>query len=150
MSSTRAVYGLREVTEYCAKKGIMFIRSFLEMIDGASFRNGEIQSLVALEWHAIQPRPNYHSNRCDTNISILNFLCDKVSFLKFSHIRIYIYIYIYRGSFRGGRGGTRPPLTKSRPPLEIASLQSASHVHRTSPPLFFINTHFAPLGSISK
>ena len=50
----------------------------------------------------------------------------------------------------GGGGGTRPPLIKSRPPLEIASLQSASHVHRASPPLFFINTHFAPLGSISK
>ena len=44
----------------------------------------------------------------------------------------------------GGGGGTRPPLIKSRPPLEIASLQSASHVHRASPPLFFINTHFAP------
>ena len=50
----------------------------------------------------------------------------------------------------GGGGGTRPPLIKSRPPFEIASLLSASHVHRASPPLFFINTHFAPLGSISK
>ena len=48
-----------------------------------------------------------------------------------------------RGSFRGGAGGHSPPLIKSRPPLEIASLQSASHVHRASPPLFFINTHFA-------
>ena len=44
----------------------------------------------------------------------------------------------------GGGGGHSPPLIKSRPPLEIASLQSASHVHRASPPLFFINTHFAP------
>ena len=44
----------------------------------------------------------------------------------------------------GGRGGHSPPLIKSRPPLEIASLQSASHVHRSTPPLFFINTHFAP------
>ena len=33
-----------------------------------------------------------------------------------------------RGSFRGGRAGgvTRPPLIKSCPPLEIASVQSAS------------------------
>ena len=63
MSSTRAVYRPREDYGILRKKGIMFIRSFLEMIDGASFRNGEIQSLVALEWHAIQSRPNYHSNR---------------------------------------------------------------------------------------
>ena len=50
-----------------------------------------------------------------------------------------------RGTFRGGGGGTcPPPLIKSRPPLEMASLQSASHVHRASPLLFYINTHFAP------
>ena len=48
------------------------------------------------------------------------------------------------GGGGGAGGGTRPPLIKSRPPLEIASLQSASHVHRASPPLFFINTHLAP------
>ena len=48
-----------------------------------------------------------------------------------------------RGSFRGA-GGHSPPLDQISPPLEIASLQSASHVHRASPPLFFINTHFAP------
>ena len=47
------------ITEYCAKKEVMFIRSLLEMIDGATFRNGEIQSLVALEWHAIRPQPKY-------------------------------------------------------------------------------------------
>ena len=37
----------------------------------------------------------------------------------------------------GGGGGTLLPLIKSRPPLEIASLQSASHVHRASPPPSF-------------
>ena len=43
-----------------------------------------------------------------------------------------------------GGGGHSPPLDQiSPPPLEIASLQSASHVHRASPPLFFINTNFA-------
>ena len=48
---------------------------------------------------------------------------------------------------RGGvedTGEGRRGAGKSRPPLEIASLQSASHVHRASPPLFFINTHFVP------
>ena len=38
------------------------------------------------------------------------------------------------GVHLGGTGGTRSPLIKSRPsPLKIASLQSASHVHRALP-----------------
>ena len=50
---------------------------------------------------------------------------------------------MYRGSFGAG-GGTHPPLTKSRPPLEIASLQSASHVHRAWPPPLFHKYSFRP------
>ena len=57
------VYGVREDYRILRKKEVMFMRSFLKMIDGANFRNGEIQSLVTLEWHAIRPRPKYHSNR---------------------------------------------------------------------------------------
>ena len=37
-------------------------RDPFKMIDGAAFRNGDIQSFVALEWHVIRPRPKYHSN----------------------------------------------------------------------------------------
>ena len=68
-----------------------------------------------------------------------------------THIHTHPHKDTHRGSLRGGGGGTHPPLIKSRPPLEIASLQSASHVHRVSPLLFFINTNFAPsFGLISK
>ena len=58
-----AVYEPREDYGILRKKGSNIICSFLEMNDGATFRNGEIKSLVALEWHAIRPWPNYHSNR---------------------------------------------------------------------------------------
>ena len=62
-SFTHAVYRPREDYGILRKKEVMFIGSFLETIDGATFWNGEIHSLVALERHAVRPRPKYHSNR---------------------------------------------------------------------------------------
>ena len=62
-----ADYGPREDYGILRKKGVMTVYrynySFLEMIDGATFRNGEIQPLVTLEWHAMRLRPNYRSNQ---------------------------------------------------------------------------------------
>ena len=59
-SFIRAVYGPHEDYGKLRKKGSNVYTRFLEMI--ANFRNGEIQSFVALEWQAIRLRPKYHSN----------------------------------------------------------------------------------------
>ena len=79
-SFTHIVYGSRGDYGliYYAKKEVMFVGSLLEMVDGVTFRNGEFQSLVSLEWHAIPSLPKCDSNRRvallrETIISISDF-----------------------------------------------------------------------------